>query len=212
MSAQSCMAGLFPPQGNQVWNANLNWQPVPIHTVPMSQDRLFFPWLECKRFQNAWNAYTNSTKFKAIIGKHKSLVNYLEEKSGDKLSTLHSIHLFYDRLLVGRSKDKWYNHRVYSFSFRIHLNINFCSTPAWVENVMQPGGDFDQIDKFFFTSQTETTEMKRLRSGFLLKTILDQSRKTLGFQPIQPPKLWLYFAHDMTIVDMLKSLGLFTVS
>lgn len=77
---------------------------------------------------------------------------------------------------------------------------------------MQSGGDFDQIDKFFFTSQTETTEMKRLRSGFLLKTILDQSRKTLGFQPIQPSKLWLYFAHDMTIVDMLRSLGLFTVS
>lgn len=82
------------------------------------------------------------------------------------------------------------------------------STPDWVENVMQSGGDFEQIHKLYFTSQTNTTEMKKLRSGFLLKEILDQSRKMQGFQSIEPPKLRLYFAHDITLVDMLLSLGL----
>lgn len=86
------------------------------------------------------------------------------------------------------------------------------STPSFVENVMQPGGDFEEINKLVLTSQTETTEMKKLRSGFLLKEILDRSRRMQGFQPVEPPQLRLYFAHDTTIVDMLKSLGLFEVS
>lgn len=30
MSAQACLASLFAPQGNQIWNAKLNWQPVPV--------------------------------------------------------------------------------------------------------------------------------------------------------------------------------------
>uniref|UniRef100_H2ZM94 acid phosphatase n=1 Tax=Ciona savignyi TaxID=51511 RepID=H2ZM94_CIOSA len=35
MSAQSNMAGLFPPEGRQQWNgSSTNWQPIPIHTVP----------------------------------------------------------------------------------------------------------------------------------------------------------------------------------
>lgn len=81
---------------------------VPIHTVPRPQDPLFYAWLSCKRFQNAWNEYTNSTEYKAFFEKHKSLINYLEEKSGVKLNTLHDLYMFYDRLNVGRSKDKWY--------------------------------------------------------------------------------------------------------
>lgn len=76
---------------------------------------------------------------------------------------------------------------------------------------MQKNGDFEQIAKLFFELQTTTTEMKRLKSGFLLKEILDASKNIQGFQPIELPKLRLYFAHDTTIVDMLSSLGLYTV-
>lgn len=110
MSAQLCMAGLFPPQGNQIWNENIHWQPIPIHTVsPTNLDRLFYAWPNCQRYRNAWNKYTNSTEYKSIFEKYKSLINYLEEKSGDKLNTLSDLHKFYDRLFVGSSKDKWYS-------------------------------------------------------------------------------------------------------
>lgn len=186
------MAGMFPPQGDQIWNKNIPWQPVPIHSVPMAEDHLFFAWLNCDRFKKAWIDYTNTTEYKSIFEKNKSLITYLEEKSGDKMNTLRDLHNFYDRLFVGRSREK--------------------CTPPWVENIMQKNGDFEQIDKLFFETQTATTEMKRLKAGFLLKEILDKSRKIQGFQSTEPPKLRLYFAHDMTIVDMLKSLGLYTVS
>ena len=40
MSAQANMAGLFPPSGYMQWNPDLVWQPIPIHTMPQSQDYL----------------------------------------------------------------------------------------------------------------------------------------------------------------------------
>ncbi|ELW48266.1 Prostatic acid phosphatase [Tupaia chinensis] len=38
MSAMTNLAALFPPEGASVWNPSLLWQPVPVHTVPISED------------------------------------------------------------------------------------------------------------------------------------------------------------------------------
>lgn len=37
MSAASNLAGLFPPKGDQRWDQSLEWQPIPIHTVPQAE-------------------------------------------------------------------------------------------------------------------------------------------------------------------------------
>ena len=40
MSAMTNLAALFPPEGISVWNPNLPWQPIPVHTVPVSEDQV----------------------------------------------------------------------------------------------------------------------------------------------------------------------------
>lgn len=88
----------------------------------------------------------------------------------------------------------------------------FCSIPSWAEEVMKPGSDFEYLAFVYFTIFTHSTEMKKLRSGYLLKEILDHSTNK-SMSTLSPDRsLWMYFAHDNTIADMLNSLGLFEVS
>nr|XP_014333681.1 PREDICTED: prostatic acid phosphatase isoform X3 [Bos mutus] len=41
MSAMTNLAALFPPEGISIWNPSLLWQPIPVHTVPVSEDQDF---------------------------------------------------------------------------------------------------------------------------------------------------------------------------
>lgn len=50
MSALCTAAGLFPPTGEEVWNNELNWQPIPIHTMPLNEDYLLNSFVKCARF------------------------------------------------------------------------------------------------------------------------------------------------------------------
>jgi hypothetical protein len=38
MSALANMAGLFEPEGGQIWNKDIKWQPVPVQVVPKKDD------------------------------------------------------------------------------------------------------------------------------------------------------------------------------
>ncbi|XP_057551253.1 lysosomal acid phosphatase isoform X2 [Hippopotamus amphibius kiboko] len=40
MSAEANLAGLFPPDGMQRFSPNISWQPIPVHTVPIAEDRV----------------------------------------------------------------------------------------------------------------------------------------------------------------------------
>lgn len=40
MSAEANLAGLYPPRGQDMFNPNISWQPIPVHTVPESGEKV----------------------------------------------------------------------------------------------------------------------------------------------------------------------------
>lgn len=77
--------------------------------------------------------------------------------------------------------------------------------------------DESKIYEFFqrgYTVWTGTDAMKKLRSGFLLKEMLDHFSKKLNstLADDRSLRMYLYFAHDITIADMLNSLEIYMVN
>lgn len=98
------MAGLFPPRGNQRWNKNINWQPIPVHTVPEDQDYIIGSSPSCNRLDDEMNRFYNSTEYISLLEKYQSLIRYLEENSGMKLQTLNDLNHLYEELFVEQLK------------------------------------------------------------------------------------------------------------
>lgn len=107
MSAQACLAGIFPPRGDQMWNPNLSWQPIPIHSQPLQDDFLLASDRKCDRFDYVMLQYLNSTEYKGLFKEYKNQIKHLELMSGKKLRTLTDINNLFDTLLVEQMKGKW---------------------------------------------------------------------------------------------------------
>lgn len=77
---------------------------------------------------------------------------------------------------------------------------------------MLPGSEFEYLAKLWYTIQTYNNQLKKIKAGYLLKSIFD--RLTKKMQPTLKPNrsIYMYFAHDITIVSILNSLGLYEVS
>lgn len=80
-----------------------------------------------------------------------------------------------------------------------------------MEKVIEPNGIVDYIVKFSYRMYTDTKQLARLKSGFLLKEILEHFSQKANSTLSPDRSLWLYSAHDYTVSNMLNSLGLFEV-
>lgn len=104
MSAQACLASLFRPFGNQVWNEHIPWQPVPVHSLPRTEDPYLSSEKRCDRFDYVMLQFMNTTAYTNYFTKNKELISYLEKHSGMDLQTITGMILLYDVLWVQQLK------------------------------------------------------------------------------------------------------------
>lgn len=159
-----------------------------MHTEPRNEDYLLAPEKPCDRYEYEMIKYTNSSEYKSLFEKNNALIKDLEKKSGASLNTLTKLDFLYDTFFIEKLKGM--------------------SIPQWGERAMNDT-NFVRLSLIYYVIFTHSTEMKKLRAGYLLKEILDRStNKTMS--TLSPNRtLWLYFAHDNSMVDMLNSLGLY---
>lgn len=105
MSAESNLAGLFPPQNQQLWNQEIPWQPIPIHTTPEILDFVLAGKKPCPRYNYAAKKYTESPEFQALLSKYKPLFQYLSQSSGLKVKSLDDAEYLYNTLWIEKLKN-----------------------------------------------------------------------------------------------------------
>lgn len=99
MSAEANLAGLYPPKGNQVWDA-LNWMPIPVHTIPETEDSLLAAKKLCPRYNYEYSQLLQSPKFKKIDLDNAKLYKYLTKNTGRKIDSLQQLEYLYDCLRI----------------------------------------------------------------------------------------------------------------
>ncbi len=100
------LAGLFPPKDSEIWNDNLQWQPIPIHTVPLRDDYLLAGEKRCDRFDYFMLQYMNGSEYRGWFKKYREQICFMEKHSGVKLPTMTKIFDLYDTLHVEKLNGK----------------------------------------------------------------------------------------------------------
>lgn len=87
-SATVALSAMFPPTEHQIWNTDLLWQPIAVHTIPREMDNLISCDIGCKRYVQALNEYQQTTEVKSLIDGNRKLFDYLEKYTGQSIESI----------------------------------------------------------------------------------------------------------------------------
>lgn len=105
-SASLVLAGLFPPQSHQVWNQDLPWQPIPVYSIPVTEDYLIKAENICPQYEKLRTEHEKSPEVQAKIERNHELFEYLEQNSGQKIRNLEQIKDLHGTFVVENSMNK----------------------------------------------------------------------------------------------------------
>jgi len=191
MSALSNLAGLFPPQGAQVWEEELPWQPIPVHTVPQDEDYLLSSHSHCPRFEELQKEIQSGDWMKEIYASNRELFEYISLNTGDTITDIVKLDYIYDTLLI-------------ESEFNLTL-------PAWTDQVFSvKNGTFKDLRDLSFTVDTLTEELRRLKGGPLVKEMIQHfDAFATSTDTSNEMKVYIYSGHDTTVAPILHTLGVF---
>ncbi|XP_006158561.1 prostatic acid phosphatase isoform X2 [Tupaia chinensis] len=190
MSAMTNLAALFPPEGASVWNPSLLWQPVPVHTVPISEDLLLHqPFMNCPRFQELRRETLKSEEFQKRLHPYQDFIETLP-----KLSGFHSKDLFG---IWSKIYDPLYCEGIHNFTL-----------PSWAtEDAMTKLKELSELSLLSLFGVHKQKEKSRLQGGVLVKEILNHMKSAT--QPPNHRRLIMYSAHDTTVSALQMALDVY---
>ncbi|XP_075990945.1 prostatic acid phosphatase-like isoform X2 [Anticarsia gemmatalis] len=189
MSVQANLAGLYPPTGSSVWNSELMWQPIPVHTVPEDQDEILAMKKPCPAYDKEYDRLTHSKSYKDRLRTYQRLMDYLSAYTGMEVKTYYDICDLYSTLYI---------ESLYNFTL-----------PNWTHTVYPKKMQGPAC--YSFTTPTGTPLLARLKVGPLLKHINAQLLSVINATKydVKHRTVQLYSAHDLTVGSVLNALGMF---
>uniref|UniRef100_A0A8C3Q611 acid phosphatase n=1 Tax=Geospiza parvula TaxID=87175 RepID=A0A8C3Q611_GEOPR len=156
MSAQASLAGLYPPTQDQIWNPRILWQPIPVHTMPLSQDNLLYlPFSRCPKYKELLRETVATRDFQRQFKHYKQFLKFLATHTGYPVKKLTS-------------------ERIWKLSDTLQYeDINNYTLPVWATHGVRTKliklSELLLQAEFGFHKQMQKS---RLQGGILLKTIL----------------------------------------
>ncbi|XP_045465619.1 testicular acid phosphatase homolog isoform X1 [Harmonia axyridis] len=200
MSAEANLAGLFPPVDRQIWNEDLKWMPIPIHTVPSKDDNLLKMGKACPNMKQKYKALLNNDHFKDIDKKNSKLYDFLSEKLGLQIEKFSDIEAPYDTMTVEveykLEQPEWTNtpwgednHKLFPDEMKIWADLSY-QTPTYNQ------------------------ELARLGTGRFFDTVASHFQSVLNknTEELLAKKMALFFGHKSTICDLTHTLGTFRLA
>ncbi|XP_063158108.1 prostatic acid phosphatase-like [Candoia aspera] len=204
MSAQVNLAGFFPPSASEAWNPHIHWQPIPVHTVPLSQEKLLiYPNFHCPRFNQLLQQVRRDTTVR------KTLKQYMITKH---------CNFIFQPLLRRTSRLLGYNLRkLLDFQNLLFWNaydtlkvqkIHNHSLPVWADTeTMDYMKSFLEHLLIAAFEGKFRIEKSQLQGGNLVKHILGKIINCTTSH--ETKKMIMYSAHSMTIVALQTALGVY---
>nr|XP_020447945.1 lysosomal acid phosphatase [Monopterus albus] len=191
MSAEANLAGLYPPSDQQIFTKGVKWQPIPVHTVPQSEDRLLlFPLGDCPRYAQLLNETKHTEEFINVTIANQDLIELVRNKSGWNKTTVETAWGLYDTLFCESRHNK--------------------SAPDWVTpNVMKRLQVLKDFGFQIVFGVYKRQEKSRLQGGLLLGEIVKNLSRMAVPDPKQRLKMMMLSAHDSTVTALQASLDVF---
>lgn len=183
-SVASNLAGLYPPSDDEIWNQNLLWQPIAIHTLPVPLDLLLDPDSDCPTYDAESDRVFASPEMQAIDAENEGLYEYLTNNTGTLVDNIIETGYIYDTIMI----EKLYN----------------LTTPSWVDPVYD---QMHNLSDMGFVWRYKSPLEQRLKGGGILKRIIDNANTRIAASNLY--QLYVYSSHDTLVSAVLSALKIF---
>uniref|UniRef100_A0A2A4J1W5 acid phosphatase n=1 Tax=Heliothis virescens TaxID=7102 RepID=A0A2A4J1W5_HELVI len=178
--------GLYPPTKKSKWDDQLNWQPIPVHTVPEKEDEMLAMKKPCPAYDRELDKLIRSQPYIDRLSKYQHLMDYLSAYTGMKVKDYYEIDDIYSTLYI---------ETLYKFAL-----------PNWTQSVYP-----DKMQEpacYSFTTQTGTPLLARLKVGPLIKHITTKMFTAMS-STTKAHKVLMFSGHDLTVGSVLNALGMY---
>nr|XP_057941916.1 lysosomal acid phosphatase [Doryrhamphus excisus] len=191
MSAEANLAGLYPPSDEQLFSPDLKWQPIPVHTVPKSEEKLLsFPLGDCPRYEELMNQTELTQEFLNVTAANKDIIALVKNQTGLNKTSVDTVWGVYDTLFCESRHNM--------------------TAPTWVTpSVMEKLRFLKDFGFRVVFGVYKQQEKSRLQGGMLLGEIVKNLSKAAVSTDKQRLKMMMLSAHDTTVAALQASLNVF---
>ncbi|XP_041452493.1 lysosomal acid phosphatase-like [Lytechinus variegatus] len=189
MSAESNLAGLYPPLAEMRFNPNISWQPIPVHTIPKEDDYLLrADGTPCPYYDELYAKELEDDRVKEINTENKDFFEMLKNNTGVTYDvTLSTVYKIEDPLFCEQAHGR--------------------TLPTWATDEVLL--KLENLTNIGMAMLFGTKELARLKGGPLVgKMIADMEEKSKNVTGI-PAKFYMYSAHDTTLAAFMSALGVY---